>query len=339
MRLAGRERTDDGRTPLTTSRAQSLRYNWGVHTDEYDTFGPWIREVRSSEDVPRLYRGHPLEFSNTLSVLKVPRDIARRDANPRMHLYDQLLIITTDSITALTRAGESYTVRELAMRDIFAIEDSVLLLDGLLTVHAIGGELLLIPYNGSDRESITRLVALLRRQATRTDAVAGEHAAGPAGKTDDIDRAARQYLPDQRDQGIRSDCSDVLRTEPGSVVLAGHSTVRLHPADGSGLRAAIAHRMNPAFLNAVVVMGGTGDLSLIHRRHWIVRDAGDDVSSARTVVIPARVVAVDVVPHPSYAAVSIVRIAAARGRVELVVAEDSGIAEVVTQYCARSGSA
>lgn len=306
-----------------------------MHSNEYDAFGPWIREVRSSEDVPRLYAGHHIEFSNTLVVLKVPRDIARRDANPHMHLYDQLLIVTTESITALTRADERYTARELAMRDIFAIEDSVLLLDGLLTVHAVGTEPLLIPYNGSDRESITRLVAEVRRQATRVDVGSDEDAAGNAH---DIERAAEQFLPEMRDQGIRSDCADVLRTEPGSVVLAGQSTIRVHPAAGSGLRFAVAHRMNPAFLNGVVAIGGTGDISLIHRRRWIVRGAGDDVSSARTVVIPARVDVVDVVPHPSYAGVSIVRIAATRGRIEIVVAEHSSVAEVVRQYCARPGA-
>lgn len=59
-----------------------------TRVSEYDRFGPWIDEVLDLEDVPRLFRSHPVDFDAARLVLKVPRDIARRDANAAMNLYD-----------------------------------------------------------------------------------------------------------------------------------------------------------------------------------------------------------------------------------------------------------
>ena len=35
---------------------------FSVQNDEYDAFGPWIDEVETREDLPRLYREHPIDF-------------------------------------------------------------------------------------------------------------------------------------------------------------------------------------------------------------------------------------------------------------------------------------
>jgi hypothetical protein len=51
-------------------------------TPEYDAFGPWVDPVRTAEEVPPLYRDHPVDLAGSRLVLKVPRDIARRDATP-----------------------------------------------------------------------------------------------------------------------------------------------------------------------------------------------------------------------------------------------------------------
>ena len=75
-------------------------------TQEFDEFGPWILEVERPEDVPRLYRGHPLDLGSAELVLKVPRRIWRRDANPDMDLYDYLIVAGGDSMTVLSRRGD-----------------------------------------------------------------------------------------------------------------------------------------------------------------------------------------------------------------------------------------
>ena len=47
-------------------------------TAEYDAFGPWIDEVTTADEVPRLYRDVAIDFAAAHTVLKFPRPIARR---------------------------------------------------------------------------------------------------------------------------------------------------------------------------------------------------------------------------------------------------------------------
>lgn len=81
-------------------------------TPEYDAFGPWVDPVRSAEEVPPLYRDHPVDLAASRLVLKVPRDIARRDATPDMDLYDHLLVLEADALTVLSRRGGPRTRSE-----------------------------------------------------------------------------------------------------------------------------------------------------------------------------------------------------------------------------------
>ncbi len=55
-----------------------------TRVSEYDRFGPWIDEVLDLEDVPALFRDHAIDFDTARLVLKVPREIARRDATADM---------------------------------------------------------------------------------------------------------------------------------------------------------------------------------------------------------------------------------------------------------------
>ena len=74
-----------------------------TETTEYARFGPWVDEVTTPDDVPRLYRDHPIDLTSTRLVLKVPRNIARRDAHPGMDLYDHLLVLDDARLTVLSR--------------------------------------------------------------------------------------------------------------------------------------------------------------------------------------------------------------------------------------------
>ncbi|WP_448629439.1 hypothetical protein [Cellulomonas soli] len=79
-------------------------------TTEYDRFGPWIDQVRTPQDVPRLYRDHAIDLDSARLVLKVPRNITRRDATPDMDLYDHLLVLDATRLTVLSRrtTGEQH---------------------------------------------------------------------------------------------------------------------------------------------------------------------------------------------------------------------------------------
>ena len=58
---------------------------------EYDAFGPWIYEVHNVDELPRLYQNAGIDPTTCSLVLKIPRNIERRDATPDMHLYDHLV--------------------------------------------------------------------------------------------------------------------------------------------------------------------------------------------------------------------------------------------------------
>lgn len=135
-------------------------------TQEFDEFGPWILEVERPEDVPRLYRGHPLDLGSAELVLKVPRRIWRRDANPDMDLYDYLIVAGGDSMTVLSRRGDRYETVELPYRRIAAITSSVSLLDGRLLMHDTEGRqpagvAVNLRYNSVSHDLIQRLVQLV----------------------------------------------------------------------------------------------------------------------------------------------------------------------------------
>ena len=75
----------------------------GPTPGEYARFGPWVDEIASADELPRLYRDHPIDFAAALLVLKVPRNIARRDARPDMDLYDHVVVLEPDRLTVLSR--------------------------------------------------------------------------------------------------------------------------------------------------------------------------------------------------------------------------------------------
>ena len=73
-----------------------------ARTAEYDAFGPWILKVATFDDVPPLFRA-AANLDGAKLALKIPRQIERRNANPRMNLYDQLLIVRDHGMDVLTR--------------------------------------------------------------------------------------------------------------------------------------------------------------------------------------------------------------------------------------------
>ncbi|MFP7834687.1 hypothetical protein [Marisediminicola sp. LYQ134] len=298
-----------------------------MRTDEFDAFGPWIDDVTTVEGTPRLFRSFAIDFTETLLVLKVPRNIARRDATPDMNLYDQLIVVTAETLTVLTRAEDVYGVRAAPHGEVLALQDTVHLLDGRLVVHLTSGPSVAISYNGAARDTITRLVTLLRRlavPATSDSASATAPAApeptAPATQLSATSRSRpiEQILRDKRDHGLRSDCVQALRSDPGTTVVAGHSTTLVRPS--AGPLAALSHRLHPAFVQGAVVLGDTGgETSVLHRRDWIARGRADDLSHGRTTIFAGRATTVATTEHPVYPAASVVNITSGAGAVQFVV--------------------
>ena len=94
--------------------------------------------VTSREEIPPLYRDHGIDPATARLVLKLPRNIARRDATASMDLYDHLVVVDDAALTVLSRRPGGYDERVIAHDTICAIDYGTDLLDGWLTVHSAG---------------------------------------------------------------------------------------------------------------------------------------------------------------------------------------------------------
>jgi hypothetical protein len=311
---------------------------------EYERFGPWVDQVHTPDEVPRLLRDHPLDLGSARLVLKVPRNIPRRDATAGMDLYDHLLVLGVDTFTVLSRdlANDArprttpgrYDVLEVPVDEVVAIRDVVNLLDGRLTVHTRAGRTLSIRYNGSARETVNGLVDRLR-------SAAGARPASPAGRA--LLAAARSRVQPavldagREDLALVSDFREASRQNPDLVAWACHGRLGVSPRPGgaAGAFQRVLHTLSPMTLQGAVVAADDVALEVFGRHAWMVRGSKPVHSSSRLVVPMGALERLDVAPHTSYQGTTQVTLVAGATVVEIAVPDDSaahalfgGVAEV-----------
>ena len=280
---------------------------------EYDAFGPWTYRVRTADEVPRLYRRHGVDPEAARLVLKVPRVIDRRDANPEMHLYDHLLVAGDESLTVLSRRGDTYQTVVVPYSRIGAIHHSYSMLDGLLVVHDVdglerAGVAVAIRYNAISRRVMEDLAELLREQAlaARPPAERPGRAALPTTRVLDLGDAdaalvtARIEIADRRPDLV------LLGAQPRTVVARRDTTF-----------GRVLDALRPVTLHAALVCADTGTLEFVHRREWFTSHPKPQFSVAHTVILTDAVTAVGSHEHPRYVGVYRVQIAAGRARVDV----------------------
>jgi hypothetical protein len=282
-------------------------------TPEYDAFGPWTYRVRTEEEIPRLYRDHGVELESAHLVLKVPRAIDRREANPEMHLYDHLVVAGKETLTVLSRRGDSYQTVQLPYRQIAAVEHSVSMLDGRLVVHDVdglqrGGVAAAIRYSAVSRGVMADLVDVLRTE--------GLAARDPA------ERPGREPLPSSRlrdlddvDAGLVTMQREIAAQRPGVVLLGAHPRAIVERRTGVLRRWLDKHR--PVTLHAALVCADAGTLEFLHRREWFTSHPRPAWSIAHTVLFTSAVTAVGSHEHPRYVGAYRVQIASGRSVVEV----------------------
>lgn len=295
-------------------------------TAEYDAFGPWVYQVRTPDEVPRLFRDGPLDLDGSELVLKVPRTIARRDATPQMDLYDHLVAAGPDRLTVLSRRPGGYTAGSVPYRDIAAIESGTDLLDGQLTLHLTTGEPpTTISYNGSSQEMVDRLVGVVR--AHYLDG----RSAGLQLPTDFRDGDV-EFENFDADLALVSEYGAVLRREPGVAFLAAHERRQVVPRDSGGVAGAVSRLIHfawPMTLQAAILCADPHELSVIHRRTWWVRGHVPVHSVCRTTVPLHRVDRVLLHPHPGYAGVVVAELQLGGTTLELPLPESSDAVSVL----------
>jgi hypothetical protein len=269
-------------------------------TREFDRFGPWIDEVRTVEDLPRLFRGAGLDPAAYRLVLKIPRDVERRDATADMHLYDYLLAVDEESFVVLARRDHTYDAVRLPLDRIAAIRDSVHLLDGRLDVFTIDGGVVSVGYNGAGDGRILDLIRLLRR---------GYLPEGPAGGADPYPYPPRLDLGRQ-EAGLVTDFERIMTREPRMRLLTvgGRQVVTpISPAER------LYRRVQPLTLLASITVTDDRELQVIHHRSAFSR-GGDDLSLAHTVLPHARISGIHATRHQRYLGVHVVTVQAGAAR-------------------------
>ncbi|WP_024285600.1 hypothetical protein [Cellulomonas sp. KRMCY2] len=302
---------------------------------EFDRFGPWIDEVHVPEDVPRLFRAYPIDLGAARVVLKVPRNIARRDATADMDLYDHLLVLEQDQLTVLSRHavtatrgvrsadGPGYDVLTVPLVDVVAIHDVVNLLDGRLTVATSAGASVTVRYNGAARAKVNRLVDELRagagaRPSSPVSSALLAAARPPADVTASPDAGPADKL-------LVSDFLEVRRGNPDLIAWACHGRRPLAPS-GEGLQGSVRralHALSPMTLHGAVVSADAVALEVFGRHAWLVRGSVPVNSSSRLVIPLGAPDRLDVVPNPVYPGATMVTIRAGAWATELAVPNDS----------------
>lgn len=314
---------------------------------EFDRFGPWIDEVTTPDDVPPLYRDHPLDLAAALLVLKVPRNIARRDATADMDLYDHLIALDAEGLTVLSRVATAkrrgapvergYDARRVAHGEVAAIRDVVSLLDGRLSIHTLDGAALTLRYNGSARANVTRLVTALRDAAgTRPPSAAGAALLAALAERPAI--GTRALDAGQVDVALVNDVREIVRHTPDLVVRTCHGRVPLAPRPGGAggpVRRAL-HSLSPATLHGAVIGADDAAVDVVGRQEWIARGRAPVHSLSRLVLPVGALRRVDVAAHETYPGVAVVRFGAGASTLEIAVPEGSAAHGLLSDAAARA---
>jgi hypothetical protein len=283
---------------------------------EFDAFGPWVDEVRDASGVPALYRDYPVDFVTSRLVLKVPRNISRRDALPTMDLYDRLIVVGPEALVVLSRVHDRYTRATLGYGDIVAVTDTVNLADGLLSILDRTGESLTVPYNGSSQAVISRLAHLLGElsvTAARSAAIVLPHAeAQPALDLLDLGK---------QDVGLVTSYLDLMRHETGATLLAAHGRTGLRPRGGLLTRA--VHALYPMTLHGAVLCRTERELHVLGRQEWLVRGTAPELSRSHTRIPLAAIETISAAPHPAYLGATLLSLHTGGARFEIVLPEAS----------------
>lgn len=286
-------------------------------TAEFDAFGPWIDEVHTPDEVPRLFRGHAIDLQHADLVLKVPRRISRRDANPDMDLYDHLVVVDRRGLEVLTRDGSSYRHRRIATEHVAVVHSSVDLLDGrfhVLDTTADAGRPLGFRYNSVSHELVERLVHVLRANVRR-------HLGVP-----DLPPPEQPLQLGLRDLGddeiaLVTEQRDIAEHERDIVPIAAHGR-RVVPRRGGALHG-VLDTVRPVTLQGAVVCATPSEVHLVHRREWFSAGRRPVSSVAHTLWVLPHVSRVSEHPSERYGDVDVIAVSSGKASVEIPFPEGS----------------
>lgn len=87
---------------------------------EYDAFGPWLDQVRSPIQMPRVFYRYYPEFRDARFLLKIPRNIDRAAARPGMDLYEAVFAVHEQGVSLLSHDGGRVTRQDATWSQVVA---------------------------------------------------------------------------------------------------------------------------------------------------------------------------------------------------------------------------
>lgn len=128
---------------------------------EHYAFGPWILEVTDKKFLPPLFVPYYKGSNSFLILIKIPRNIDRRNAVPGMDLYDYVIGMYDDHIYLLERKEKAIEEINFSYDEIEGLENFIDLLLGRLTIF-LKDRKIVISYNAVSKNIITELVKIIR---------------------------------------------------------------------------------------------------------------------------------------------------------------------------------
>ncbi|BDI23431.1 hypothetical protein [Herbiconiux sp. L3-i23] len=275
-------------------------------TAEWDAFGPWILPVTNADDVPRAFRAHPFRFDGGDTIVKVPRNVARRDADPTMHLYDNVLTVNADGLEVLTRDGDSYSTRTIPATSIAAIEHGSDLLDGWFTVYPTEGARVEIRVSGAAGDTVAGLTDRL------LDAAAPSDTDGTPSE-----ELRREALP-ERDVALVNAYRPIARRTSGLTVSAVFSAAAVASTESLLRRL----RKGQATRSGAVIATGRSRLVVVTRHHPVSYGPKPDLSLRHIVVLRSALTGASIVPHPSVRDTDLLELAVGADRIVIGLPRD-----------------
>ncbi len=328
---------------------------------EYDRFGPWVDDVNEEEDVPRLYRSYPIDFGAERLVLKVPRNIARRNATANMDLYNHLILLGQERLTVLSRrvskasraadseavgpvhdavtpeGGPGYDVVTIQCADVVAIRNSLNLLDGRLTVSTAEGTPIKVAYNGTASDVIDAFVGALREAACVKPASPVGMALLSAGGP----RARPALLPKDGpvDTFLATSFLESHGANPRLSAWAAHGRRRVAP-EAAGMEGAVQrtkHALSPMTLHGALFAADDVAMEVFGRQSWLMRGRAATYSKSRLVIPFGAPDHLALTPHPLYPAVTVATIGAGKWRAEMPLPRDSVAEQLLSEAAGKVG--
>ena len=142
-------------------------YDWRLAASkedlrEYDAFGPWIYEIKDERDTPRRFRAACGRHYDARFLLKVPRNVERRDARPGMDLYVAVLAVHDHGVSLMRLTDERVVTQDLVWSDVAALESYKDLLFSRLTLMSRDGGAFALEYNTVSSALIRKVTDFVR---------------------------------------------------------------------------------------------------------------------------------------------------------------------------------